>query len=313
MREPCIKAAHEDGTALVTFAGQNGKLVADGGEILITGDLRGDTKYTLFADKGGTGDANGTLVNVYDVTGTAVEEGKGIAVTTENGFLVGEINNKNGGVVTLGLAGDARARMSGASDPVYDTLVAYFNGYNGAKTTDPDTGADTTDYLYKEIVSQPDPATGEVTYTKDTNYSNYFLAGALAQGNGSAAEAAARMGVYGGAPQAAIKAGQSSTDAIAARFGIGSAISNLTVAGNTQGAALWLAPVYKTSDSDGFDAQGVDYGVNVDLYGVALGADYTLANGISFGAMFNVGSGEPQAPPLTTLTTTALVPMSATP
>ena len=57
-------------------------------------------------------------------------------------------------------------------------------------------------------------------------------------------------------------------------------------------AALWLAPVYKTSDSDGFDAQGVDYGVNVDLYGVALGADYTLANGISFGAMFNVGSGE---------------------
>ena len=33
-------------------------------------------------------------------------------------------------------------------------------------------------------------------------------------------------------------------------------------------------------------------GVNVDLYGVALGADYTLANSMSFGAMFNVGSGE---------------------
>ena len=128
---------------------------------------------------------------------------------------------------------------------------------------------------------------------KDTEaYSNAFLAASIEQGNGAAAEAAARLGVYGGAPQAAIKAGQSSTDAIAARFGIGSAISNLTVAGNTQGAALWLAPVYKTSDSDGFDAQGVDYGVNVDLYGVALGADYTLANGISFGAMFNVGSGE---------------------
>ena len=122
---------------------------------------------------------------------------------------------------------------------------------------------------------------------------NYFLDQVARDSkSGSEAETVARLGVYGGAPQAAIKAGQSSTDAIAARFGIGSAISNLTVAGNTQGAALWLAPVYKTSDSDGFDAQGVDYGVNVDLYGVALGADYTLANGISFGAMFNVGSGE---------------------
>ena len=274
-------------TALVTFE-QDGKLVADGGEVLITGDLRGNRSYTLFADKG-----NDTKVDVVDIKGAEVNtKGEGIAVTTENGFLVGELLDSTGGVVKLGLAGDARARMSGASDPVYDTLVAYFNGYNGAKTTDPATGADTTDYLYKKLDPQTNQTTGEVTYIKDTNYSNYFLAGALAQGNGSAAEAAARMGVYGGAPQAAIKASQSSTDAIAARFGIGSAISNLTVAGNNQGAALWLAPVYKTSDSDGFDAQGVDYGVNVDLYGVALGADYTLANGISFGAMFNVGSGE---------------------
>ena len=130
------------------------------------------------------------------------------------------------------------------------------------------------------------------TYTVYEKPYNYFLDEVVKGYSGAAAEAAARLGVYGGAPQAAIKAGQSSTDAIAARFGIGSALSSLTVAGNSQGAALWLAPVYKTSDSDGFDAQGVDYGVNVDLYGVALGADYTLANGISFGAMFNVGSGE---------------------
>ena len=72
--------------------------------------------------------------------------------------------------------------------------MAYFNGYNGVKTTNPDTGADTTDYLYKELVSHPDPATGEVTYTKDYDYTNDFLAGAIAQGNGAAAEAAARLG-----------------------------------------------------------------------------------------------------------------------
>lgn len=42
------------------------------------------------------------------------------------------------------------------------------------------------------------------------------------------------------APQAAIKSGLSSTDAIDERFGIVSDHSNLTDAGNPQGAALWI-------------------------------------------------------------------------
>ncbi len=284
-----IKAAAEQGTALVTLGAgtipTDGTLVADGGEVLITGDLRGNTSYTLFADTG-----TDSKVRVEDITGET--SGASIAVSTENGFLVGAITNDNGGVVSLTLAEGNRAIMSGASDPVYHTLVAYFQGYNSV-TTDEETGAQVTDDLYNGYVQNgTDQATGEPIMVKNTDYSNYFLAESVAHGNGAAAETAARFGIYGGAPQAAIQAGKSSTDAIASRFGIGSALSNLTVAGNTQGAALWLAPVYKSADSDGFEAQGVDYGVNVDLYGVALGADYTLANGITFGAMFNVGSGE---------------------
>ena len=278
-----ITAAQAQNTALVTFDSSNGKLVADGGEILITGDLRGNTGYKLFADQG-TG-TNGDWITVVDVAGQNVTSGNGITVTTENGFLVGEINNENGGTVTLGLADDARARMSGASDPVYTTLVAYFNGYNSKYD-------DGQSISYDYIGTPTADADGDGINDSNYQYRNAFLAEAIAQGNGAAAETAARFGVYGGAPQAAIQAGKSSTDAIAQRFGIGSAISNLTLAGNTQGAALWLAPVYKSADSDGFEAQGLDYGVNVDLYGVALGADYTLANGITFGAMFNVGSGE---------------------
>ena len=278
-----IKAAAEQGTALVTLGAgttpTDGTLVADGGEVLITGDLRGNTSYTLFADTG-----TDSKVTVADITGET--SGASIAVSTENGFLVGEINNENGGTVTLGLADDARARMSGASDPVYTTLVAYFNGYNSKY----DDGQGNISYDY--IGTPTADADGDGINDSNYQYRNAFLAESVAHGNGAAAETAARLGVYSGAPQAAIQAGKSSTDAIAQRFGIGSAISNLTLAGNTQGAALWLAPVYKSADSDGFEAQGVDYGVNVDLYGVALGADYTLANGITFGAMFNVGSGE---------------------
>ena len=110
--------------------------------------------------------------------------------------------------------------------------------------------------------------------------------------SGADAETVARLGVFGGAAQSAIAAGSSTYDAVSGRMGVGANGANITVADNTQGTAIWLAPIYKSSDSDGFDAEGVDYGVDMDLYGVALGADYTLSNGIRFGAMFNVGSGD---------------------
>ena len=267
----------ENTNALVTFSSNDGKLIADGGEILIAGDLRA-TSYQIFAD----GD---NRVVVEDLQGN---ESK-IEVSTDNGFLIGTLSSANGadgGKVTLTVNEEARyGSMAGASDPVYASLVAYAQGYNGK-----DADGNPVDPLYNGFDKDQVDADGNPV--KNTDYRNKFLSDVISMGYGADAEAAARLAVYGGAPQAAIKAGQSSTDAIAARFGIGSALSNLTVAGNTQGAALWLATVYKTSDSDGFDAQGVDYGVNVDLYGVALGADYTLANGMSFGAMFNVGSGE---------------------
>ena len=284
-------AAH----AVITLDKANGQLIANGGEILISGDLRANnqTSYKLFADQGDASDANGTKVAVVDITGTAVADDKGIKVTTENGFLFGMVNNTNGGTINLQVdKAHARSIMSGASDPVVNTLIAYAQGYNYEWT-------DATGTHYDELYDGYElDSNGDVMLDandqpiKDKNYNNYFLAASIEQGNGAAAEAAARLGVYGGAPQAALSAGKSSTDAIASRFGIGAGLSNLTLAGNTQGATLWLAPVYKSADSDGFEAQGVDYGVDVDLYGVALGADYTLSNGITFGAMFNVGSGD---------------------
>ena len=264
--------------AVITLAGNDGTLIDDGGSILISGEVRAQS-YQLFADADGK-------IAVVDINKQQLADG-GIEVSTENGFLIGEINNTNGGLVDLTVNPESRGLMSGASDPVYDTLVVYAQGYKVVGHDDQ--GNEIHEDLYDSYTGQTDTNGNPV---KDYGYSNYYLDQVISTGNGSDAEAVARLGVYGGAPQAAIKAGQSSTDAIAARFGIGSALSNLTVAGNTQGAALWLAPVYKTSSSDGFDAQGVEYGVDVDLYGVALGADYTLANGMTFGAMFNVGSGE---------------------
>ena len=267
----------EHTNALVTFSSNDGKLIADGGEILIAGDLRA-TSYQIFAD----GD---NRVVVEDLQGN---ESK-IEVSTNNGFLIGTLSSANGadgGKVTLTVNEEARyGSMAGASDPVYASLVAYAQGYNGK-----DADGNPVDPLYNGFVKDQVDADGNPV--KNTDYRNKFLSDVISMGYGADAEAAARLAVYGGAPQAAISAGASTYDAVSGRMGVGANGANITVADNTQGAALWLAPIYKSSDSDGFDAEGVDYGVDMNLYGVALGADYTLSNGIRFGAMFNVGSGD---------------------
>ena len=100
------------------------------------------------------------------------------------------------------------------------------------------------------------------------------------------------MADFAGVAQVALKAGASTYEAISGRMGMGAENTSMTFANNGQGAGIWLTPIYQTSDSDGFEAQGLDYGADIDLYGIALGGDYTLANGVRVGAMFNVGSGE---------------------
>ena len=49
--------------------------------------------------------------------------------------------------------------------------------------------------------------------------------------------------------------------------------------------------MYKSVDADSFNAQGASYGSEVDLGGVAFGAD-TVNGNMRFGAVFNIGSGD---------------------
>lgn len=119
-----------------------------------------------------------------------------------------------------------------------------------------------------------------------------YLAGTGYGQDGSAIDAAANLAVFGGAAQTALMASQTTTDVISARMGVGNVNSALMYADNASGAGIWLAPVYKNHDSDSFDANGVDYGADIDLTGVAFGADFTTDEGLRFGAMFNIGTGD---------------------
>ena len=120
----------------------------------------------------------------------------------------------------------------------------------------------------------------------------YYIGAMNAHNGGADIERTARMALYGGAVQATLMAQQTSTDAISERLGMANPNSALIASNNAQGGGLWLSPVYKNHDSDEFEAEGVNYGADIDLYGLALGADFTTESGVRVGAMFNVGSGD---------------------
>ena len=153
---------------------------------------------------------------------------------------------------------------------------------------------------YVKTMVEEEPAQGTQTKALTPKYTAYYVAQndfltavrEQTETSGAAAESAARMADFAGVAQVALKAGASTYEAISGRMGMGAENTSMTFANNGQGAGIWLTPIYQTSDSDGFEAQGVDYGADIDLYGIALGGDYTLANGVRIGAMFNVGSGE---------------------
>ncbi len=151
-----------------------------------------------------------------------------------------------------------------------------------------DAGYQSSDFVVIEHTDGDGNTTAEVYHRAY----NDLLERIVRDTNGAATDGAALQGVFGGAAQAALLAARTSQDAVAGRTGMGATKSALTFADNGQGAGLWINPIYVSQDSDGFGVSNKDYGVDIDLYGIALGGDYTLANGLRLGAFFNVGSGD---------------------
>ena len=321
------EAAFEDadgkktGTA-IHFDRDAAVINANGGEIVLIGAFDASEKLNFFSDND-NGDQNGVdIVNASGADGT-------IKVYTQNGFLFATLKGKNQGQdVQLHVDEDkAFSVMSEASYPVVQTLISYHedrlpadsntganNGTgsdtgsnagtdsgagtvawteikdNATKTAQAETKAGETTDLTKVEPQTNNDQTTTAPATKVTGSSS-FLNEVVTASHGAPAEQAARLAVYGGAAQVGLAAANSNSDILESRFGIGANAQSLNVAQNGMGGTLWVAPIYKSQDSDGFDAQGLDYGVDFDLYGVALGGDYKVTNEITVGAMFNVGSG----------------------
>ena len=280
-------------------------------KMYITGslsDIKGE--INLFDTKNGTGTVTLTL-------GT----GEKFRVQTINGLFYKEFANGDNlatNITELDFNNiEADKQFSVVSEPVKKTLMSLGYGYNdyelpsterkdlilgnradGYYVNDRGKFFTTADFQPDSEVSQLDvdklglvskTIDGKVVaYYKDNNalLNNILVNG----GNAVDAETVARLAVFGGAPQAAIEAGASTYEAISARMGVG--VSGVSAAANGQGGAIWVTPVYKSAESDGFAADNKSYGSDVTLYGLALGADIEVVPNFKVGGMFNVGSGD---------------------
>ena len=194
-------------------------------------------------------------IDLVSGTGATVSGATPNTIEAANGLLQGTIGTD--GKVTFDLVeAEARAKLFNQSAPVQDLTIKALKG-DLDKT---ETGVE------------------------------YLLLAAKDNG-GQASEATARLAVYGGAIQATNLAQQAATDAVADRMSRANPNGSLVFANNAQGGGLWLSPVYKSHESDSFDADGVDYGVDADITGLVLGADSTTESGVRVGGYFNFGSG----------------------
>ncbi|MCK0525781.1 autotransporter domain-containing protein [Anaerobiospirillum sp. NML120449] len=298
------------GTAAVTFENANASVsVTDTSRVVIAGNA-------FAAHKGMK------LFGSADAAAGKVSLNKDLLVESVNGLYNGVLKAGEVQGQELVLNFDSRAaqaQFGAVSGPVYQTLITYGQrAHNPAATEEAEKGVLVGDQavgfaLQSGKVVKVDGETAVEATDKDledaglkvnglTNYTVvgenlYYTAdnGILnyATGNIGAAidaEVTARLGDFGGMAQTAIKAGASSYEAIAARMGVGAGAA--VTAAATEGNTLWVTPVYKQADSDGFDADNKTYGADISLYGVALGADFTVMPGVTVGGMFNVGSGD---------------------
>uniref|UniRef100_UPI002942B4CE hypothetical protein n=1 Tax=Anaerobiospirillum succiniciproducens TaxID=13335 RepID=UPI002942B4CE len=252
--------------------GTNGGLVITDGAYKIDQDGKKKGSAVSFATTGGNVSGDGKVVLAGYFTGAdkdiTIFSGSGMTSTgtvdlvSLNGLITAKVELSTGKIQanTWKFASDKLATYyTSASKPVSDLLKDVMSGTIQGNTIG-----------YKFL--------GNVANSDDKS--------------GVLADAAAHAATYAGAQQAAVASVTTIADAMFGRVGaVGVEAASISATGSQANGGVWLTPMYKSVDADGFNAEGASYGSEVDLGGVAFGAD-TVNGNMRFGAVFNIGSGD---------------------
>ena len=243
-------------TPAITFDKTGAVITAESGaKIVLSGeiyDIRNE--IDIFADADTESGSTGVELVGSDIK---VSTANGLFTTTLLAEENGATQDNVGHVKLKTTEQQIKSHFYRASDPVVDTLVAY-------KDSNPN-------------------ADGRSAYLNSALQ--------VAGEDGTAAETAARMAVYGGAVNTALAVNNTTSDAIARRTGIGHGAPGGTFFKSSSPLELWASPVYSRVESDGLAAEGVDYGTEIDLTGLNAGVELKLNADTKLGAMVNWGQG----------------------
>lgn len=261
-------AIHIDTTDATAKGGTNSRfIIVDG---ITTQDL---TSVNLLSDNGGSDSNKGVKI---------ADDSQDIEVKTLSGRFGKVLKaGQSYSTVTLEKVGGSGGNQGGGSQGGGSGSNPGSGG-GGSTVLPPETSKPTHDATEDYI----DESVPEGEYNPVLDYTVLF------DGSETTAETVARLGPYGGIAHSALAASNATYSSIATRMGLGAMrLDEAHLASNANGAVLWLNPLYRSSSSDDFANEGQGYGVDVDLYGVALGADVALNQSWRIGALFNVGSG----------------------
>ncbi|WP_308620364.1 autotransporter outer membrane beta-barrel domain-containing protein [uncultured Desulfovibrio sp.] len=113
-------------------------------------------------------------------------------------------------------------------------------------------------------------------------------------------ESAARMAALGAVPQMTMAANQAGSNAMGGRTGaepeggiraVGEDGAPVEEALNRHGWALWIMPIFQSTNGFGMTAGNWDMDFSGNLGGIALGCDYTFASALRLGVSLNLGGG----------------------
>lgn len=121
---------------------------------------------------------------------------------------------------------------------------------------------------------------------------NELLNNTITINSGRDVEQVARMTDFGGSTKAAIDVANQASNAIASRMGVRTAKDNNAQVVASNRGAVWASGNYNKQRNRNFDAQGVDYGHDVDMGGMSAGMDFKVAPNVDVGAMVNIGTGQ---------------------
>ena len=251
------------GDALVVTADALGEQDADGNytEAAITFKTTGTVDIDGTLEIKGINSFSGEAITVFDKV-SSVDAAK---VLAGNHLFTGTLAlSGNDGVVTLKYDEDtANEWLEKTDDSIADPIKAYAASSNA-------------DQQFR---------------------ANSFVNKALNLGSaeevGKSLNSAARIAVLGGATQNVQLASRSATDALEERQGLIAKTSSSVGQVQGQDVTVWVTPLYAKQDSDGYDGgKSGDLGVDGKLWGVTLGVDGALDNGLTIGAAFHVGSGD---------------------